>query len=151
MAVCSPFVGSSSPTAGRESLLMVLPVSALNRFWHATGKWVGASSVHTLYQRNVWTGGEQTICHCWWLHIMEVVRKPAERPAVPYWKLRQARRRDLWEATLQCFQSCSLDLGIIRKSWQVFNDVISEIFLELCLAGLGELLSSVMHSCWFTL
>ena len=40
-----------------------------NRFWRSTGMCVGSSSVHFLYQCNVWAGGEQTICLCWWLHI----------------------------------------------------------------------------------
>ena len=40
---------------------------------------VGSSSVHPLYQWNLWAVGEQTICLCWFL---EVVRKPADRPAV---------------------------------------------------------------------
>ena len=40
-------------------------------------------------------------------------------------------------------------LGIMRKSWQVFH-APSEIFLELCPAGFGVLLSSVVLCCRLT-
>ena len=44
-------------------------------------------------------------------------------------------------------------LGIMRKSWQIFHDrsLLLIYFLELCPAGFGVLLSSVVLSCRLTL
>ena len=39
-----------------------------NGFRRATGKCVGSSSVHPIYQQNVWAGRKQTICLCRWLY-----------------------------------------------------------------------------------
>ena len=54
-----------------------------NRFWRATEKCVGSSSIHPLYQWNVWAGGEQTIyVYADASTLLAVVRKPADRSAV---------------------------------------------------------------------
>ena len=67
-----------------------------NRFWRATGKRVGSSSVHPLYQWNARAGGEQTICLCWWLHISGSCSQASNRPAVAASQNRDLARIQEW-------------------------------------------------------
>ena len=80
--MCCPFVGSSSPTSGRESWLKVLPVSGdPNRFRPATGKYVPSFSVHPMYQQNI----------CWRRrdNYMPMQMTPH------YWQLFESQQTDL--------------------------------------------------------
>ena len=79
--MCCPFVGSSSPTAGRESWLMEIQRVDPNRFWRATGRVLGPLRfIHTtemfeLVENKLYAYADYST-------LLAVVHKPADRPAV---------------------------------------------------------------------
>ena len=77
-SVLSIWRKNSSPTAGRILVNGATMWVDPNHFRRATEKCVGSSSVQSIYQRNVWAGGEPTICNYADNSIqLAVVRMPA--------------------------------------------------------------------------
>ena len=79
--MCSPFVESSSPTAGRETWLMVLRVSESQSFqeWHREVFWVAFCLPHILAKCLV---ENRLYAYAYDSAELAVVRKPADKPAV---------------------------------------------------------------------